>query len=194
MEDKRILPETVILIDTPYLDFIINDVKGNFERILSRKLPDLDLVSFLVYLSMDAGAQSDKGGAEVVFVSDDENFVLSSCSPKDLRSQLDGLACMTEIGEMSFTVARTEGLTTLKDLYKDTILHINKLKGIKRIALVTDDADFDMIRNEIAESKSDNVDIIDFRMDRKTFDDTLGTELLIYPMLRAFGVRSEELS
>lgn len=193
MEDKRILPETVILIDTPFLDFIVNDVRVNFERILSRKLPDLDLVGFLVYLSMDAGAQSNKGGAEVVFLSDDTELVLRSCSPKDLKAQLDGLACMTDVGEMSFTVVKTEGFTTLKDLYKDTTLHISKLKGIKRIAIVAGDADFDLIRNEIAENKSDSIDIIDFRMDRQHFDDSLKTEMLIYPMLKAFGVRSEEL-
>lgn len=193
MEEEKKIPETFMLVNASYLDFIVNDVKTNFERILSRSLPGLDLVSFLVYMSMDAGAQTEQSGTDVLFLSDMPGVIIRNSVPEDLKGELDGKACMTEVGEMSFSFSNTEGFTSLKELYSDTVQHLCKIKGLKRICLVASDSEMDEMKDLLLKSKSKNVDIVLFRMDHKESDSALKHELLIYPLLKAFGVRSEEL-
>lgn len=193
MGEEKKIPETFIVVDTSYLDFISNDVKQNFERILARPLPSFDLVGLLTWLSMDAGAQTAKSGSDVLFLSDLSDVHIRNCEPENLRQTLDGKACMTEIGEMTFAFSNTEGFTTLKDLFSDTANHLCKIKGLKRIALVASDSELDEMTPELLKNKPENVDIVMFRMDRKEPEGSIRHELLIYPLLKAFGVRSEEL-
>lgn len=193
MVAEKKIPETFILVNTSYLDFILNDVKQNFERILSRPLPSLDLVGLLTYISMDAGAQTRQSGTDVLFLSEYRDVVVKNCEPSELKDVLDGKACMSDVGEMTFAFSNTEGFTSLQELYADTMRHLCKIKGLKRICLLYGDKDTDEIRDEIVRIKPDNVDIVLFRMDRQESKDSLKHELLIYPLLKAFGVRSEEL-
>lgn len=193
MEEEKKIPETFILVDTSYLDFISNDVKLNFERILARPLPSFDLVGLLTYLSMDAGAQTPVSGSDVLFLSDLPDVHIRNCEPGNLKATLDGKACMTETGEMTFSFSNTEGFTTLKDLFADTVGHLCKIKGLKRIALIASDKDFDEMSADLLKNKPENIDVVMFRMDHKEPTGSLRHELLIYPLLKAFGVRSEEL-
>lgn len=193
MGEEKKIPETFIVVDTTYLDFILNDVKQNFERIISRRLPPLDLVGFLVYLSMDAGAQTQQSGADVLFLSDMSDVNIKNCEPDCLKKTLDGKACLTEVGEMTFSFSNTEGFTSLSELYSDTVLHLCKIKGLRRIALIASEEEFDKMKDSVTKNKPDNMDVVLFRMDKKESDNTLRHELLIYPLLRAFGVRGEEL-
>lgn len=193
MEEEKKIPETFILIDTSYLDFVSNDVKQNFERILARPLPAFDLVGLLTYISMDAGAQTAKSGSDVLFLSDLPDVHIRNCEPANLKKELDGKACMTEIGEMAFSFSNTEGFTTLKDLYTDTVNHLCKMKGLKRIALVASETFLDEISAEILKNKPESIDVVIFRMDHKESLEGLRHELLIYPLLKAFGVGAEEL-
>lgn len=193
MSDESKLPETVILADSSFLNFIVSDVKTNFERILTKSLPKMDLVSFFVYIAMDAGAQSQLGDAEVVLLCNAEDAVLHDAMPSDLKKELDGKACKTEVGEMSFTCVDSEGFASTKDLLTDVYTHICKIKGLKRIAFIADDTTFDSVRDEILKNKPENVDLTKFRMDRQVSETEIRHEILVYPVLRALGVRSEDL-
>lgn len=193
MSEERKLPETVILADSSYLNFIVSDVKTNFERILAKPLPKMDFVSFFVYVAMDAGAQSQLSDAEIVLLCNSEKAVMRDTQPSDLKRELDGKACKTEVGEMSFTCVDSEGFAATKELFSDVYSHICKIKGLKRIALIADDADFDSIREDILKEKPKNVDLVQFRMDRQVSDTDIRHEILVYPVLRALGVKSEDL-
>ena len=55
MNEKIKLPETVMLIDAAFLNFVIVDLKKYFENQLNRPLQQIDLSSLTTYLALDAG-------------------------------------------------------------------------------------------------------------------------------------------
>ena len=46
-----VLPSNVVLIDVPYINFMIEDIKKYFERKLNRTLQEIDLALFCEYLA-----------------------------------------------------------------------------------------------------------------------------------------------
>lgn len=54
------LSETVVLIDAAFLNFVITDMKGYFEKTLRRSLQEIDLSILTTYLTLDAGITEGK--------------------------------------------------------------------------------------------------------------------------------------
>ena len=46
------LSETVVLIDAAFLNFVITDMKGYFEKTLQRSLQEIDLSMLTTYLTL----------------------------------------------------------------------------------------------------------------------------------------------
>ena len=47
--------ETVILVDTEYVDKVAFDLTVNFERMLGRRIPQADIAQWLEYIALDGG-------------------------------------------------------------------------------------------------------------------------------------------
>lgn len=75
------LSETVVLIDAAFLNFVITDMKGYFEKTLQRSLQEIDLSVLTTYLTLDAGIKEGKNEVQFLFVYDKESARLVHCRP-----------------------------------------------------------------------------------------------------------------
>lgn len=182
----------LLLIDAAYLNYLIGDVKHNFERIIGRALPPLDLVGFMVRLAMDAGVSPGNDGMDVIFVSEDSDCVLSDASPSKLEAELDGNACKSEIGEVTFTLASAAGMVPLDGLTVDVARNCFGQERFRRVMTIVPDATFAMM-SEMLDIDDRRLDLVRFEMQQRERLNGWKVETLLYAMLAAFGVRSEEL-
>ena len=77
MENDMKMAETVILIDAPFLDWLITDLKKHFEQRLGRSLKNADLSDLLVYLALDAGVQPGDNRIQVFFIYEEPFSLLA---------------------------------------------------------------------------------------------------------------------
>ena len=186
-------PRNVVVVDVAYLNGIIGDFKHSFERMLGRVLPDMDLVTLLTCVAMDAGMQAGTEGIDVVLVGSPGSAVLEHCSPSRIQEELDGRACGSAVGEMSFMLATTGDFASSDALCGEVVLAVSGIKGLRRLVLLVGDGAFDPSAF-VQEGRRQPLDVVRFVMGGASLDDGWRTETLAYPMLKAFGVRGEELS
>ena len=70
MEEEIKMAETVMLIDASFLNFVTEDIKKNFERMLNRELQEMDLSHLFTYLALDAGIVEGQNEIQIFFIYD----------------------------------------------------------------------------------------------------------------------------
>lgn len=186
-------PRNLVVVDVAYLNGIIGYFKHSFERMLGRALPDMDLVTLLTCVAMDAGLQAGNEGVDVVFVASPGGAALDHCSPSRIREELDGKACASAVGEMSFMLATTEGFASAGGLCGEVALAVAGLDALRRLVMVVGDESFDPAALK-QEGRKQPLEVVRFVMGEAEAHEGWRTETLAFPMLKAFGVRGEELS
>lgn len=186
-------PRNVVVVDVAYLNGIISDFKHSFERMLGRVLPDMDLVTLLTCVAMDAGMEAGGEGVDVVLVGSPGSAVLEHCSPSRIHEELDGRACGSAVGEMSFMLATTEGFASADAMCGEVALALSAIEGLRRLVLLVGDGAFEPSGLN-QEGRKQPLEVVRFVMGDAAWHDGWRTETLAYPMLKAFGVRGEELS
>jgi len=80
MEEEIKMAETVMLIDASFLNFVTEDIKKNFERMLNRELQEMDLSHLFTYLALDAGIVEGQNEIQIFFIYDKNSAQLVTCS------------------------------------------------------------------------------------------------------------------
>lgn len=192
MEEKIKMAETVMLIDAAFLNLVTEDLKKNFERMLSRELQEIDLSHLFTYLALDAGISEGKNEIQIFFIYDDESARLVHAQPSDLAKELNGVAFSNEFGEFSFNTFQPEGMATREELFLESLKVVKDAEGTKRIVVLSFNEEYgNKVFSVLQEVKEKEV--IQFRMDEPETEADFRWEILAYPVMQSLGIRGDEL-
>lgn len=186
------LSETVVLIDAAFLNFVITDMKGYFEKTLQRSLQEIDLSMLTTYLTLDAGITEGKNEVQFLFVYDKASSRLVYCQPSDLGQELNGVAFQSQYGEYSFASVPSEGMVSREDLFLDLLSIVSDSADVKKMIVVSFNEEYgkrvtDALR--VVKGK----EIIQFRMNEPESPVEYKWEMLAFPVMQALGIKAEEL-
>lgn len=186
------LSETVVLIDAAFLNFVITDIKGYFEKTLHRSLREIDLSKLTTYMTLDAGITEGKNEVQFLFVYDKESSRLQYCQPSDLQKELNGVAFQSPYGEYSFASVPSEGMVSREDLFLDLLSIVSDSADVKRIIVISFNEEYGKkVTDALREVKGK--DIIQFRMNEPEFPVDYKWDILAFPVMQALGIKAEEL-
>ncbi|WP_195471210.1 DUF6621 family protein [Bacteroides xylanisolvens] len=186
------LSETVVLIDAAFLNFVITDIKGYFEKTLHRSLQEIDLSKLTTYMTLDAGITEGKNEVQFLFVYDKESSRLQYCQPSDLQEELNGVAFQSPYGEYSFASVPSEGMVSREDLFLDLLSIVSDSADVKRIIVISFNEEYGKkVTDALREVKGK--DIIQFRMNEPEFPVDYKWDILAFPVMQALGIKAEEL-
>lgn len=191
MEKDSKFAGTVMLIDAAFLNFVIADLKKNFERMLGRSLQEVDLSNLITYLALDAGVGEGDNEIQVLCIYDDDSKILEHCQPKDMEKELNNVAFKNPFGEFLFYTFQPEQMTTLEELYLESLKVVADSKEVNRLIVVSFNEEYGDKVTEIL-SRTDGKEIIQFRMNEPDVA-SYQWEMLAYPIMQALGVRGDEL-
>ena len=194
--------ETVILVDTEYVDKVAFDLTVNFERMLGRRIPQADIAQWLECIALDGGLRPiDRGEklevsgertVQVVLLHDKKQQQLNNFLPSKF-ADLDGKAFSGQLGEFLISCVQVEEMVTKDDLYIDSLQIIANAAEVKRLMVVADsDRIYNKVREALRQADPDK-HITVFTMQPMT-SGTFRQELLGYSLMAALGIKSAELT
>ena len=153
---KETWSENVILADADYIDRVAFDLIVNFERMLGRPIPKADLARWIDCVALDAGMRpleslpqsGEIGGdsTQVILLHAKERKQLDNFTPGNYAEELDGKAFRDQLGEFCISCIPVERMTTMEDLFTESLQHICQQKEVKRLMVVGDDQYYDRIK------------------------------------------------
>ena len=186
------LSETVVLIDAAFLNFVITDMKGYFEKTLQRSLQEIDLSMLTTYLTLDAGITEGKNEVQFLFVYDKDSSHLVHCHPSDLEKELNGVAFQSPYGEYSFASVPSEGMVSREELFLDLLAIVSDSADVKRMIVVSFNEEYGKkVTDALHEVKGK--EIIQFRMNEPEASVEYKWDMLAFPVMQALGIRDDEL-
>ena len=188
--------ENVILVDVAYFNDVVKDLKRYFELQLGRPLQNIYVEEWASYLALDSGVRDKENNIGVLFVHDGQTDKLLHCDPADLNKDLIGVGFTNQLGEFSFTSVSSEGLVSRANLYLDLLNIALDSADVKRLMLVPfiDDYGAKLLEEHLREADSEkSKEVFLFNMDEPAHPLGCKWDLLGYSMMRALGVKAEEL-
>ena len=193
MEKDIKFEETVFLVDTAYLNFMLVNFKGFLENQVKRELPKIQVADLLAYLALDAHIEEGEKNIQVVLISDDQTTKLENAEPSKLKKELYGVAFDSSLGEFLFSSVTTEGLVSREELYLDILDIALTSKAVKNLILLSFDDEYgDKVLNKI-DNKDIEKSITQFRVREPEKEVSFKWDMLVYPMMMAFGIDSDEI-
>lgn len=192
MDKKIALPETVILIDAAFLNFVVSDLKRYFEKFLKRPLQEIDLSLLTTYLALDAGIGEGDNKVQLLFVFDKNSSELMHCSPSDLKEELNGVAFSCQFGEFSFSGVPCEDMVTREELFLDLLEIISDSADVKKLIVISFNEEYGDKVTALLNKVQEKV-VIQFRMNEPEDTVEYQWEMLAFPLMQAFGIKGDEL-
>lgn len=198
---KETWSENVILVDGDYIDRVAFDLTVNFERMLERRIPQADLARWLECLALDGGIREEQGTSDnqVILLHSKTKGRLENFIPGSYTDELDGQAFSGNLGEFCLSAVPVEEMTTMEDLFAESLQHICQQPEIKRLMVVGDDRYYHRIRG-ILDSKHSFSSEGDGERFTTVFTmqpmsgGRFQQEILGYSLLAALGIKSAELT
>lgn len=191
--DKKIeLPETVMLLDAAFLNFVVSDLRKYFEKLLKRPLQEIDLSLLTTYMALDAGVTEGDNKVQLLFVFDKDSSKLLHCNPSDLKEELNGVAFSSQFGEFAFAGVPCEDMVTREELFLDLLEIVSDSADVKRLIVVSYNEEY----GDKVTAKLNNVkgkEVFQFRMDAPSDEVKFQREMLAFPLMQALGIKSDEL-
>lgn len=199
MAENVKLAENVILVDVVYFNDVVKDLKRYFELQLGRPLQNIYVEEWASYLALDSGIRGKDNAIEVLFVHDGQTKELLHCDPTDLKKDLNGVGYTNQLGEFAFTSVSSEGLVSRANLYLDLLNIALDSAEVKRLMLVPFIEDYGAKLMEVLDEHLRDADpekskeVFLFNMDEPAHPAACKWDLLGYSMMRALGIKAEEL-
>ena len=193
--------ENIILVDPDYIDKVSFDLIVNFERMIGRRIPQADMARWLECVALDGGLRplalnpqtsdhNPQPSIQVVLLHKQakmENFL-----PGDYQ-ELDGKAFRSEVGEFLISCVKVEELTTMDDLFIDSLQVVSNAEEVKRLMVVpTSEHIYNKVREGLRHANPDE-HITVFAMQPMS-GGNFRQEILGYSLMAALGIRSAELT
>ena len=182
--------ENVILVDADYVDKVAFDLIVNFERMLGRRIPQADMALWLECVALDGGLREGDHQTQVVLLHKQakmENF------KPDAFAELDGKAFTGRLGEILISCVKVEDLTTMDDLFVDSMQIIANAKEVKRLIVIPN---AEHIFNKVREGlrHADDEKRITVLAMQPLDGGNFRQEILGYSLMAALGIRADEIN
>jgi hypothetical protein len=206
--------ENVILVDGDYIDRVAFDLTVNFERMLERRIPPADLARWIDCVALDGGLRPEeiemRGTAcegrektvQVILLHSKTKTKLENFTPSDYAGELDGQAFSDSLGEFCLSAVPVEELTTIEELFAESLQHICQQQTVKRLMVISDERYINRVQNTLHQSSfthlpSEGVgdgptQVTVFTM-QPIPGSTFRQEILGYSLLAALGITGEEI-
>jgi hypothetical protein len=187
--------EHVILVDADYVDKVAFDLIVNFERMLGRRIPQADMARWIECVALDGGlrptanCQKPKAICQVVLLHKGQQ--MANFQPGSF-TDLDGKAFQSELGEMLISCVKVENLTTMEDLFCDSLQVVSNAAEVKRLMVVPDSEHYYNNVREALRHANPDAHITVFSMQPMP-SGQYRQEILGYSLMAALGIRSEEI-
>lgn len=192
MEEDIKMAETVMLVDASFLNFVTEDIKSNFERMLNRELQDVDLSHLFTYIALDAGISEGKNEMQIFFIYDTDSSHLVHTQPSDLTSELNNVAFSNEFGEFCFNTFQPDDMASREELYLESLKVLVDTEEVKRVIVLSFNEEYGEKVHKILK-KVEEKELIQFRMNEPESQINYRWEMLAYPLMQALGIRGDEL-
>jgi hypothetical protein len=192
MEEDIKMAETVMLVDASFLNFVTEDIKSNFERMLNRELQDVDLSHLFTYIALDAGISEGKNEMQIFFIYDTDSSRLVHTQPSDLTSELNNVAFSNEFGEFCFNTFQPDNMASREELYLESLKVLVDTEEVKRVIVLSFNEEYGEKVHKILK-KVEEKELIQFRMNEPESEINYRWEMLAYPLMQALGIRGDEL-
>ena len=186
----------VILVDADYVDKVAFDLTVNFERMIGRRIPQADMAQWLECVALDGGLRpqtsvvSPQTSIQVVLLH--KHAQMDNFTPGRF-AELDGKAFEGRLGEFLISCVPVEDLTTMDDLFVDSMQVVANAEEVKRLIVVPDaEHIFNKVREGLRHADPDkHVTVLAMQpMEGGNFRQ----EILGYSLMAALGIRSEEIN
>ncbi len=187
--------ESVMLIDVAFLNSVISDLRSHFSRVLGRELQTIDLSALVTYIALDAGvSQEALQQIQVLLIYDDLSAMIPYTEPSDVENKLNNVAFRNELGEFSFYAFRPEQFVSRDEFFEESFRIIASDKDVCKLWVIGELSNQVLENAAISEELLSSKEIVMFRMSEPDATENLRWELLGYPVMRALGIRGDELS
>ena len=185
----------VILVDADYVDKVAFDLTVNFERMIGRRIPQADMAQWLECVALDGGLRPQPSDLapqttiQVVLLH--KQAQMDNFNPGRF-AELDGKAFKGRLGEFLISCVPVEDLTTMDDLFVDSMQVIVNAEEVKRLIVVPDaEHVYNKVRDGLRHADPDkHVTVLAMQpMEGGNFRQ----EILGYSLMAALGIRSEEI-
>ena len=188
--------ENVILADADYVDKVAFDLTVNFERMIGRRIPKADMAQWLECVALDGGIRPSTSGVtpqtSVQVVLLHKQKTMENFNP-GTHEGLDGKAFNGKLGEFLISCVKVEDLTTMDELFTDSMQVLANAGEVKRLIVVPN---AEQIYNKVREGLRHVDD--EKRITVLTMQPMEGgnfrQEILGYSLMAALGIRSDEIS
>ena len=187
--------ENVILADGDYIDRVAFDLIVNFERMLERRIPQADLARWIDCVALDGGLQPAEGqetnSIQVVLLHNKQKAKLENFTPAHYTDELDGKAFSDQLGEFCISCVPVEELTTMADLFCESLQYIMLQPAVKRIMVVGDEQYYNQVRSALNSQHAATTTVFTMQPQQ---GGRFQQEILGYSLMAALGIKGEELS
>ena len=189
--------KNVILVDADYVDKVAFDLIVNFERMLGRRIPQADMAHWLECVALDGGIRPEKqegssASTQVVLLHGKGKGQMENFNPSTF-TELDGKAFKSELGEFLISCVPVEELTTMDDLFCDSLQIISNAKEVERLMVIPNaEQIYNKVREGLRHANPDT-HITVFSMQPMT-GGNFRQEILGYSLMAALGIKSAELT
>ena len=182
--------ENVILVDADYVDKVAFDLIVNFERMIGRQIPKADMAQWMECMALDGGIKSNVSQTQVVLLH--KNAKMDNFNPGDF-AELDGKAFSGPVGEFLISCVKVEALTTMDDLFIDSMQVISNAAEVKRMIVVPD---AEHIYNKVREGlkHADDEKHITVLSMQPMQGGNFKQEILGYSLMAALGIKADEIN
>jgi hypothetical protein len=181
---------SVILVDADYIDKVAFDLTVNFERMIGRRIPQADMALWLECVALDGGMRPVESQViQVVLLH--KKAQMDNFAPGNF-AELDGKAFEGRLGEFLISCVPVEDLTTMDDLFVDSMQVIANAEEVQRLIVVPDaEHIYNKVREGLRHADPDkHVTVLAMQpMEGGNFRQ----EILGYSLMAALGIRSEEI-
>ncbi|MBE6287880.1 MAG: L-selectin [Mediterranea massiliensis] len=198
MNEKIKFSANVMLIDVAFLNEVAANAQVFLSERIGRKLPDIDLPTWLSYLALDAGLREGENEIQVLLIHEEATQRLLACQPAELKS-LNGMACRTTIGEFIFSCVTPADITHCEDLFVDLMTLAIDSADVERLTLLPCHPQYgekvESALRQIAEDRGGEAcdKAIYFCMQSPAQSLPCRTDSVIFSLAQAFGIRPEEM-
>lgn len=182
----------VILVDADYVDQVAFDLIVNFERMIGRRIPQADMARWLECVALDGGLRPlANGERDVQVILLHKKQQMDNFLPGNF-AELDGKAFQSELGEMLISCVPVEDLTTMSDLFIDSLQVISNAAEVERLMVVPNaEVIYNKVREGLRHANPD-LHITVFAM-QPLEGGQFRQEILGYSLMAALGIKAEEI-
>ena len=188
----------IILVDGDYVDSVAFDLTVNFERMLGRRIPKVDLARWIDCIALDGGmreGRDSEGETQVIFIHSKDHKTLENFQPGGYEEDLNAKAFKDTLGEFVFSSYPVEEIVKHDDFFLDILKTVVNHKDVHRVMAIPN-AEHPELWNALRHALKD-IDDEEKRVTLFAMQPLEGgnfkQEILGYSLMNALGIRSDEI-